>query len=229
MAEIKAIIFDCDGVLVDSEIIFLHEEIKFLNEIGFSYTFEAYVERYMGLNTRDWLEAVEKEYVAKGLGEFPHNIHDEKRKRKWARIVNELRPIPGAREFAQALNVPFATASSSAIERLNIKLELTGLTDLFAPHIYSADFVENGKPAPDLFLYTADKLAVAPENCLVIEDSEMGVKAGIAAGMQVIGFLGGQHASEALGNRLSAAGAHQVPDTYQEISNFVMSHSSKNS
>lgn len=221
MSKIDAIIFDCDGVLVDSEVIFLNDEIKFLHEIGLSYSFDEYVERYMGLNTRDWLVELEGDYADAGLGEFPHGLHKEKRKRKWARILDELQPIPGARELAESFDGPICTASSSQSDRLKIKLDLTGMMKTFAPHIYSADLVKRGKPAPDLFLLAAEKLGVSPEQCLVIEDSEHGIKAGLAAGMHVVGFTGGSHATEALSQRLKDAGAHYLFESHAKISSWL--------
>jgi HAD superfamily hydrolase (TIGR01509 family) len=110
-----------------------------------------------------------------------------------------------------------AVASSSRAHFLDSKLKRMGLFDLAAPHIYSADLVEHGKPAPDIFLYTAEKLGVPPRQCLVLEDSVNGVRAGLAAGMQVWGFVGGGHCYDGYGDRLMEAGAQQIMRDYAAV------------
>ena len=127
-----------------------------------------------------------------------------------ARYEQKLAAIAGIEQAAERLRLPKAVASSSETHHLDYKLRKTGLWDNFAPHIYSADHVTHAKPAPDLFLYAASALGIAPSDCLVIEDSVNGVKAALAAKMRVWGFAGGGHMDDGGRARLMAAGAERI-------------------
>ena len=221
MNEIEAIIFDCDGVLVDSEVIFIEEEIKFLAELGLRYDRESYIQRFMGLNNRDWIAELEADYEMAGLGIFPDDFLQRKRARTWPRIRDELQPIDGARQLIERFGGAASAASSSDLDKLIFKLAKTGLKECLEPHIYSAQQVKHGKPEPDLFLFAARQIGVEPANCLIIEDSDNGVKAGMAAAMQVVGFVGGGHATDRLAQQLVAAGAQQIFDSHHEISRYL--------
>ena len=175
MSGIYAIIFDCDGVLVDSEVIFIEEEIKLLSEMGLRYERDTYIHRFMGLNNSDWISELVSDFEKAGLGQFPDDFLERKRARTWPRIQSQLRPISGALQLIEAFGGRMAAASSSDLDKLKYKLEITHLKDLLDPHIYSAEQVENGKPEPDLFLFAAEKIGEVPERCVVIEDSENGV------------------------------------------------------
>ena len=212
-----AIIFDCDGVIVDSEIIHVSIERELLSEYGLDYSLETYLSRFMGLAMPDYYAELERDYRAKFGEAFPKSFEPELTQRAWPRIEAELKAVPGLEDLVSSLTQPVAVASSSPMKRLTRKLEITGLSHLFKPHIYSAQLVENGKPAPDLFLFAAKRLNATPPRCVVIEDSENGVKAGCAAGMSVIGFTGGQHADPALADRLRAAGADHVVSGHVEL------------
>jgi HAD superfamily hydrolase (TIGR01509 family) len=205
---IKAILFDCDGVLVDSEVIALEVELEMLGELGLSFDPADYLSRFMGLSTDAYHAALDAESQAR-LGRPVSGIIRQSDRLRQA-MVARLTPVPGTAEAVAAVTLPKAIASSGSMEGLERKLTRTGLWDLFAPHIYSADHVRAAKPAPDLFLHAAAALGVAPAHCLVIEDSIHGVVAARAAGMPVWGFLGGGHADQALGERLAAAGAERV-------------------
>jgi HAD superfamily hydrolase (TIGR01509 family) len=212
-----AIIFDCDGVIVDSEIIHVSIERELLSEYGLFYSLEVYLSRFMGLAMPDYYAELERDYQAKFDKPFPTSFEPELTRRAWPRIEAELKAVPDLEDLVSSLTQPVAVASSSPIDRLTQKLEITGLSHLFKPHIYSAQRVENGKPAPDLFLFAAKQLNVSPLRCVVIEDSENGVRAGCAAGMSVIGFTGGQHADPGLAERLKAAGAHHIASGHAEL------------
>jgi beta-phosphoglucomutase-like phosphatase (HAD superfamily) len=203
----SALIFDCDGVLVDSEAIHVAVEMELLKEMGLAYEWEAYLSRFVGLGVPEFHAALAEDYAALGQGPFTDDFGPRLHDRAWPRIEAELTALPGAAELAARFEGPIAVASSSITPKLHRKLELTGLTKTFAPHIYSADQVARGKPAPDLFLFAAHKIATDPATCLVIEDSVNGVKAALAAGMTAFGFTGGGHADAGLGERLLAAGA----------------------
>ena len=165
----------------------------------------------------DFYAELDRDHWLKFGRAFPAGFDAELVRRVWPRIEAELQPISGASELATRFQGLTAVASSAPSDRLTRKLEITGLKSLFEPRIYSSQAVQKGKPAPDLFLHAAAELTAAPTNCVVIEDSENGVRAGRAAGMTVIGFTGGQHADPKLGDRLESAGAHCVVSSHAEL------------
>lgn len=206
---IEAVIFDCDGVLVDSEVLALEVELAALAGIGLTYEEEDFKARFMGMSTPAFYDALEADHRIRNGQNLPEGFREQcsaAYRAQWHR----LKEIAGAHAAIANLAHPKAVASSSHTDALARKLKLTGLWDLFAPHIYSADDVVHAKPAPDLFLCAADAMHIAPTRCLVIEDSSNGVRAGRAAGMTVWGFLGGGHMNEAGGARLMAAGADRL-------------------
>lgn len=206
---IDAVIFDCDGVLVDSEVLALEVEIGALREIGLVYDEADYNARFMGLSTNAFYDALEDDHRAqKGRG-LPDGFRAMCNARYLA-AWHRLEEVPGARAAVAGVVLPKAVASSSSIDALTRKLHKTDMWSLFAPHIYSADHVARAKPAPDLFQHAASALHIAPQNCLALEDSANGIRAARAAGMTVWGFLGGGHMDEAAGARLLAAGAHRL-------------------
>ena len=206
----SAIIFDCDGVLVDSEVIYHEVEMEHLARIGLEYEPVEYQRRFMGLNTDDFLAELDRDHQARKDAPLPADFGTALREDSIARLRNELRIIDGIEAVIAGFAGPKAVATSSAPDTLEIKLEVTGLKRHFDPHIYHAVQVARGKPAPDLFLMAAQKLGAEPSGCLVIEDSVNGVKGGLAAGMTVWGFAGGGHADTGLAQRLREAGAHDV-------------------
>ena len=221
VSNIKAIIFDNDGVLVDSELIHIAIERELLAELGLHYDLQTYTSRFVGLSNTDFYSELSNDYDALSLGEFPANFDDRLRARVWPRIEDELKSIRDAEELAARFNGAVAVASSAPLWRLERKLNITNLFNLFAPHIYSSDHVENGKPEPDLFLYAAKRLAISPSNCMVVEDSENGVRAGRAAGMLTVGFIGGSHVDETHRAKLLNAGAQFVASGHDEIATYL--------
>ncbi|WP_428407197.1 HAD family hydrolase [Hyphococcus sp.] len=211
-----AIIFDCDGVLVDSEVLAIRGERAALETLGLFYSPQDYVRKFVGLHDRSFFDALRMDYREIHGRDAPHDFEDfilEERRRErhlLTSIAGADAAIKKARDYANAVGV----ASSSRAHFLQSKLERTGLFELAAPHVYSADLVTNGKPAPDIFLYAAERIGAEPERCLVLEDSENGVRAGIAAGMTVWGFLGGGHIFEGHGERLTAAGAASLVESF---------------
>jgi HAD superfamily hydrolase (TIGR01509 family) len=212
---VEAVIFDCDGVLVDSEVLALEVELAALSEIGLLYDEEDFKARFMGMSTPAFYDALEADRRArKGLS-LPHDFRETcsaRYRASWDRLAE----VPGARMAIERVAHPKAVASSSGADALARKLKLTELWELFAPHIYSADHVALAKPAPDLFLHAAGALNVSPERCLVLEDSSNGVIAARAAGMTVWGFMGGGHMNEAAGKRLMAAGAQRLVHNWED-------------
>lgn len=216
----SALIFDCDGVLVDSEVIAIQSEREMLAAWGLHYEFEAFVSRFVGLHNRDFYEALARDADAHGLT-LPEGFGPQLQANNWKRYETDLTAIEGVHEVAGAFRGSQAVASSSEADKLVRKLQITGLHDLFVPYIYSSDLVPNGKPAPDLFLHTAAEIGAAPEGCLVIEDSVNGVKAARAAGMTAWGFTGGGHADAGLSARLTEAGAHAVFASHSQIASAL--------
>lgn len=213
---VSALIFDCDGVLVDSEILAHEVETEVLDSIGLHYDRHEFTARFMGMSDEAFFAALDED----GKARLGRSIIDEIRgpmSEKLGRAVRDrLTEVPGALRAVSSVRQLKAVASSSTLERLGIKLRKTGLWDLFAPHVYSAEHVVHAKPAPDLFLHAAEALGVAPAQCLVIEDSVNGVLAGRAAGMRVWGFRGGGHMTERIAARLDGAGAERIVADWDE-------------
>lgn len=202
----RLVIFDCDGVLVDSEPIIAGAEADALAAAGFEVSSRELLDRFTGIPAADMFGAVAAEHgrplPAGFAGRVDRRIADAYRDR--------LDPVPDAGATLRRLDVPYCVASSSMLDRLRLALLVTGLDWLLMGRIFSAEMVARGKPAPDLFLHAADRMAALPADCLVVEDSVAGVTAARAAGMTAFGFTGGGHAGAGLGERLLGAGAELV-------------------
>jgi HAD superfamily hydrolase (TIGR01509 family) len=217
----KAVIFDCDGVLVDSEVLALEVEIAVLREQGLTFDRADYVNRFMGLSYEAFHEVMDEE-AEKQIGRrIADDIRQDLANRLRQTMIEKLTAIPGAGEAVAGVTLPKAVASSSTREGLERKLRQVGLWEHFAPHVYSAGHVAKAKPAPDLFLHAAAALDIAPSDCLVLEDSVNGVIGAKAAGMTVWGFLGGGHATDGLGERLLAAGAARLVQDWPEAAHLL--------
>jgi HAD superfamily hydrolase (TIGR01509 family) len=214
----SSLIFDCDGVLVNSEVINLAVERKHLAQIGLEYSTEDYISRFVGLSDTAFIQSLKRDYQALGKGPWPERIVSAIRDECLQIFETALVAIEGLVALLAKVSNPIAVASSSQLELLHKKLHLTGLHKHFAPHIYSSEQVNEGKPAPDLFLHAAEQLERQPAHCIVIEDSVNGVWAGVAAGMEVWGFTGGGHGGDELEGQLREAGAHRVFGTYADMS-----------
>jgi HAD superfamily hydrolase (TIGR01509 family) len=210
-----AVIFDCDGVLVDSEVLHLEAEMETLSAFGLGFDLADYKHRFLGMHHGAYFEALDAEARARSGAALPPAFRKDLYAAYQSRY-ERMAVVEGADEAAAALGLPRAVASSSGVAGLNRKLALTGLLELFAPHVYSADLVARGKPHPDIFLYSAERLRVTPGRCLVLEDSFNGVLAGRAAGMTVWGFAGGGHMDAGASERLRAAGAERVIGGWSE-------------
>ena len=217
---IEAVIFDCDGVLVDSEVLALEVELGALAEIGLEYSRPEFVARFTGRSNDAFFALLEEDSLARRGLALPDGFRDACHA-KYHAAYERLAEVPGARAAVASVTLPKAVASSSTREALGEKLRMTLMWDLFAPHIYSADHVVHAKPAPDLFLHAADALRIAPSACLVLEDSTNGVLAGRAAGMRVWGFSGGGHMDNALGARLLDAGAERLLRSWPEAATAI--------
>jgi len=212
---IEAIIFDCDGVLVNSEELGIEVERRWLASIGLHYEQEEFAARFLGLTDVDFMEAIGSDRRRRMGLDLPPDFFAGLNREKLDVFRRKLCAIEGVGSFVRALSVPVAVASSSGMDFLVEKLEWTGLRHLFAPNIFSADQVARGKPHPDLFLHAARRIGCSPSRCVVLEDSENGVRAGVAAEMTVWGFLGGR--SDRLGMRLRQAGAAEIFADYGTV------------
>ena len=181
----EAILFDCDGTLVDSEPITNNVLADYAGEFGVTMSGEEAFALFVGRDMNGIVSVLESR-----LGEkLPDHFCDEFRKRQATALREELQAIDGAHEMLKAMTKPFCVASNAPREKIQINLTVTGLDAYFTPELtFSAYDIQAWKPKPDLFLHAAEKMKIAPVDCVVIEDSPAGIEAGLAAGMQVIGY-----------------------------------------
>ena len=217
----KLVIFDCDGVLINSEEIYLDSEIEFLSNAGFQIEKRAHMEAFMGLSYDDWRVKLGAAVQKRSGHPLPEDFFESLHSFIMQRFESELRSISGVRGAVSSLELLCCVASSSRLPNLQWKLEHTGISDLFSPRIFSADMVDRGKPAPDLFLHAAATLGMEPRHCVVVEDSANGVIAGKAAGMKVIGFTGGDHCLPDQEAILMNSGAHVVIDDFAKLGSTI--------
>jgi HAD superfamily hydrolase (TIGR01509 family) len=178
------VLFDLDGVLVDSEPISTRVLMNMLAQVGLPMSAEAAERQFLGRSRAEGVVWIEQQ-IGRAV---PENFVDEWQQQVFAAFRRDLQPVPGIEAALDQLTVPFCLASGSDPARIQLSLELTGLLPRFAGRIFSASQVARGKPAPDLFLFAARSLGAAPEQCVVVEDSLPGVQAGVAAGMTVLGY-----------------------------------------
>ncbi|WP_457090649.1 HAD family hydrolase [Microvirga sp. P5_D2] len=210
------LIFDCDGVLVDSEPLACQVDADVLNDLGLPYTADEIARQFVGKSMKDMIARIEVDHGRALPSDFAERVN----RALFARFETDLQPIAGVRDAILSLSYPRCVASSSVPERIALSLRVTGLADIF-DNIFSATQVARGKPAPDLFLHAAQQMGARPEDCLVIEDSPAGVQAAIAAGMRVIGFTGGGHCGPDHVDRLRQAGAAVIIAKMTELPTAV--------
>ncbi|MCT0313253.1 HAD family hydrolase [Pseudomonas aeruginosa] len=213
---IDALISDCDGVLVDSEVIAERVMYEALSAYAPLEELQRLLEGTFGLTSRDILDRVEKHF---GL-RIPDSFNREVRQRS-EEMVAQVQPIPGAREALLALDLPVAVASNSRRHSLERSLARAGLSELIGERLASADMVALPKPAPDVYLHAASLLGVAPERCLGVEDSSTGTRAALAAGMRVIGFVGAGHIPAGHAEVLRELGAIAIVEHMRELPETV--------
>ncbi|MBL1068857.1 HAD family phosphatase [Streptomyces sp. 7-21] len=186
-ASLDLVIFDCDGVLVDSEPLALRVCVELGAELGWPLTEKEIIDRFLGRSERAVRAQIEERLGPEAADRW-ETLY---RERLNAAIDTELTEVDGISEALDALTLPSCIASSGSHAKMRRTLTRTGLYERFAGRIFSASEVERGKPAPDLFLHAASRLGVAPERCAVVEDSQYGVRAARAAGMRCFGYAGG--------------------------------------
>jgi HAD superfamily hydrolase (TIGR01509 family) len=207
------LIFDCDGVLVDSELPVCTAVSEELTRLGYAITPEDVVRRFAGRPEWEMMIEIEREWGQA----VPADYFSAMKQRVDRLFTTELEPIDGAREMLTAMQMPRCVASSSAPAKLEQGLRFVGLYDFFAPNVVSARLVARGKPAPDVFVFAAGWMHTPVKECLVLEDSEPGVRAARSAGMRVWGFIGGSHCGPDHAERLLAAGAERVLNHMKEL------------
>ena len=211
MPDFGAIIFDFDGVLLESEFQGNRELAEMLTDLGHRHSVEDTLRHYVGLAGKDFIAAIE----ARTGAELPPEFHQRLREKSIQALRNGIGAVVGAVEFVQSLpaELPRAVASSSSTRWIRGHLEHLGLTEAFADHIYSGrEHVERGKPEPDLYLYAARQIGVAIERCVIIEDSPVGVTGALASGARVIGLAAGSHCLDGHGDVL-----REIADGFDEV------------
>lgn len=186
---IDLIIFDCDGVLVDSEILSQRVLLNMLKKLNVDVSADYFDKHFLGYNF--------EHVTAKVLADFNITLTNEFRQRYRQALIEvfalELKPTVQLEWLLSQLNVNSCVATSGSPEKVKHSLNYTGLENYFSGRVFTSSEVKKGKPAPDLFLHVADKMGVLPEKCLVIEDSKAGIKGAQAANMQVIRYAGASH------------------------------------
>jgi len=219
---VDLVIFDCDGVLVDSEVISCRAHAETLTRHGYPITEQQVFERFLGRSMRHATREVEAE-----LGRsLPDDFHAQVYAEIFRSFATSLQATPHVGEVLEQLTVPACVASSGPPEKISASLNRVGLYDRFAPHIFSAVQVPNGKPAPDLFLFAAERMQTEPARCLLIEDSVAGITAAVAAGMTVFGFCGGSHCREGHAATLRTAGAAATFDDMRQLPAMIAKNQS---
>ncbi len=216
-ANFDLIIFDCDGVLVDSEVISCRVHAEVLTRHGYPITAEQVRQRFLGRTSLDATTEIERE-LGRPLAE---TYEHERQTTLFAALAEAVEPIPHLHETLDAIDLRKCVASSAVHEKIFTSLSRVKLYERFAPHIFSGSQVRNGKPAPDLFLLAAGQMEVPPARCLVIEDSVAGVTGGRAAGMTVLGFHGGGHCRPDTADTLRAAGAAVTFDDMRQLPDLI--------
>lgn len=216
-----ALIFDCDGVLVDSEIVAQRIERAHLASIGLHYEQVEFVHRFTGTSEPEFLRRVEDDALERLRRKLPDGIIDEMKRAVQAELERVLQPISGVRAMLACWDGPKAVASSSTLAALRFKLGRTGLDTAFGAHVYSAELVGRGKPDPAVFLHAAARLGLDPGRCAVIEDSVNGILGAKRAGMTAIGFIGGAHCVPGHADALREVGAEWTFSNFAELSEFL--------
>jgi HAD superfamily hydrolase (TIGR01509 family) len=214
---IDLVIFDCDGVLVDSEVISSRAHAETLTRHGYPITPEQVLERFLGVSDREARQTIETEIGRK----LPDDFEAQMKQAALRRYADDLPTIPHVGAAIAAIGLPKCVASSGTPDKIRHGLTCAGLYDLLAPSIFSASQVERGKPAPDLFLFAAAQMRTAPARCIVIEDSIPGITGALAAGMTVLGFHGGSHCRPDYDETLRAAGAALTFDDMRQLPDLI--------
>ena len=217
MSDPKLVIFDCDGVLIDSEIVVCRLVSEAFTRLGHPLALEVVIRRFAGRPEREMIAEIEHDWGRP----VPSEYFEQIRAATAAAYATELRAVPGVRETLERIRIPVCVASSSDPEKLRLGLEAVGLHHRFDANLVSATFVAHGKPAPDVFIYAAGWMRTPIRDCVVVEDSLPGVRAARAAGLRVFGFVGGSHCAPGHGGRLLESGAEAVLERFEDLERLV--------
>ena len=220
MIRFDALIFDFDGVLLESEFEANVTLAQLLTDLGHEHTPTEAIRHYTGLNGDDFLAAIERRIGTK----LPQAFHDRMKQESIRALEQGVDPVAGAVEFVRALpaDLPKAVASSSSTKWIRCHLDHLGLSDAFGEHVYSGrEHVRRGKPAPDLYIHAADRLGVDIRRCAILEDSEVGAKGAVASGATVIGVAAGRHCFDGHEEMLRSAGIAYVAHSFDDVARLV--------
>lgn len=221
----KAVIFDNDGVLVNSEETAVLNDAPFLAQFGLKFDQAEYAALMSGQTGAAFLQRLNQECQRQTGKDLPDDFQPRLRENYRQQVADLLQQVDGAGALVHKLKnagIPVAVASNGEHESLKRKLEKVALYDVMSPHIYNKDDCGGKpKPAPDLYLYAANKIKATPAECIVVEDSPTGIAAGKAAGMYVIGYAGGKHRDQNYRNLLLQSGADAVVNTMAEASDII--------
>ncbi|WP_241485298.1 HAD family hydrolase [Psychroserpens damuponensis] len=192
MSKIKCVIFDCDGVLVDSEPIGNQVLVNLANALGASINLDYAFKNFKGKSLEDCMHQISVLIP----GELPKNFESQYRSLSFEKFRNEIQPIEGVTDLIKNLSIPFCVASSGPEAKIKLNLELTGLLPFFTNHIFSCYTIQKWKPDPAVFIWAAKTMGFQPNECLVIEDSLSGVKAAKSGGFRVAGFTAHDYNNE---------------------------------
>ncbi|MEM9679405.1 MAG: HAD family hydrolase [Bacteroidota bacterium] len=192
MSKYKCIIFDCDGVLVDSEVIGNSVMVEMANELGANIDLDYALRHFKGNALENCFEQIAT-IVTQTL---PDNFETEYRRRSFEAFKTQIRPIDGVKDVIEQLEIPFCVASSGPVNKIRLNLELTGLLPYFQDAIFSCYTIKKWKPNPAVFLWAAKTMGFSPKECLVIEDSIIGVNAAINGGFDVFGYTAHDYKEE---------------------------------
>lgn len=209
--EVKCIIFDCDGVLVDSEKIGNGILLSMAAEYGFEMELEDAYRDFNGRNLKDCFRYIEEAIEAK----LPESFEAAYREKSFEAFKTQVKPMEGIVSFIENLKIPYCVASSGPVDKIRLNLEVAGLLDKFENKIFSSYQINSWKPDPGIFLYAAEQMGFEVNDCIVLEDSKAGVKAGIQGGFRVFGFANGYNNSD-----LEEEGA-MLFYTYEELSEML--------
>jgi HAD superfamily hydrolase (TIGR01509 family) len=216
MPEISAIIFDFDGVLLESEFEGNRMLAELLTDLGHRHSVEDTLRNYVGLAGKDFIAAIEQRIGT----ELPPEFHDRLKDKSRRALREGIEAVVGAVDFVRSLppDLPRAVASSRSTRWLSGHLEHLGLSDAFGSHVYSGhEHVERGKPAPDIYLYAAERLGVPIEKSAIIEDSPVGVTGALASGARVIGLAAGSHCLDGHDDMLRELGVAEIAHSFDDV------------
>ena len=216
MTSFDAIIFDFDGVLLESEFEGNRDLALLLTDLGHRTSLEEALDYYVGLSGPQFIQAIERRIGAP----LPPEFHERRKEQNIRALRDGVDAVVGAVDFVRSLppQLPKAIASSSTTRWIRAHLRHLGLEDAFGDHVYSGrEHVERGKPAPDLYLFAADRLGVDIRRSVVIEDSEVGATGAVASGATVIGLAAGAHCRDGHAEKLRALGVHHVATSFDEV------------